>query len=95
MESALLKQVTFLYSLLQDRSFYSRKLSTVELSMESYVSETGVHKYSIEKIIDILQELTEKINIFVVNGETYIGLESRRIDYERDLALNLVPEYLK
>jgi hypothetical protein len=60
-------------------------------------------KMTREQVIELVNEINQrpkcedKINIFVFNGVEYLGLESRRLDYERDkeLGTNNIEIYIK
>lgn len=68
-----------LYDFLNNRDYYSLEINYV------------ARKFNLSKLnFEVFQLLmNDSINIFTYNNITYIGLESRRIDYERDKKLGI------
>jgi len=82
------EQIQLVYNLLKDPSYYSfglslivhhSKLSEKQLRLLEHTSG-GVYSKKFS------ERFNDQINIFKYNDVTYIGLESRRLDYERDKA---------
>jgi len=55
------------------------------------------YKSAGKQALEFEQIFEDQINIFTFKGVTYIGLESRRLDYERDKlsGTNMVEDYIK
>ena len=82
-----------LYRLLDDRRYYS-----LEINHVSGLLDVDIDYWSSPELSSIFQRIfNDKINTFTFNGVTYIGLESRRIDYERDklMGTNWVEDAIK
>lgn len=68
-----------LFELLDTRPWYS-------FSVEYIARMMGTDRLGLFRIVS---QCTIPINIFYYNGVEYIGLESRRLDYERDKNSNV------
>lgn len=69
---------TKLYHLLSDKSYYSLRLDYVANILKISVN-------NIRSLSDAFEErFGDKLNIFIFNNVEYIGLQSRKIDYDRD-----------
>lgn len=75
------RDVRILYDILNNPNWYSYSLNGIIKKLNNC---------SKEYVLNLIQLLAEKfndydpINIFEYNNITYVGFESRRIDYERD-----------
>ena len=79
-----------LLKLLQDKRWYSLAPSYV-------CKRLGIHMTQLEQLIKELDAADHQVNVFKYGVYTYIGLETRRIDYERDkkAGTNHVEEWIK
>lgn len=69
-----------LMAVLEDRRWYS-------YSAEALGSQLGVSRRQLGALAARVQEVTgRQINVFRYRGVEYMGLEERRLDYERDKA---------
>lgn len=75
-----------IYELLSNKDYYSLSLNYVANTLGITIrylrlldSQSGNHRSQ-----TFQQRFNDSINIFVYNDVEYIGLESRRIDYEHD-----------
>ena len=69
---------TKLYHLLRNKDYYSLNLSYVSSILNMPVN-------SIKLLVDTFEErFGDELNIFMFNNVEYIGLQSRKIDYDRD-----------
>jgi hypothetical protein len=68
-----------MYTLLKDRDWYSYGVGTM-LRYCSIKSEQELHDVA----MSLSKKINDKINFFVYNNVEYMGLETRRIDYEHD-----------
>lgn len=86
-----------IYRILSDRSYYS--LGTEFLSTKTKIPLNRIKRLSWPTYYaGRFNELTgDIINIFTYNGVEYIGLETRRLDYERDklAGINWVEDAIK
>lgn len=74
------------YNLLSNKMFYSLRLNYISdiLAIPTrYLRLLSCQSSSISKY-NFSKNFCDEINIFNYNGIEYMGLESRRIDYERD-----------
>ena len=80
-----------LYHLLNKKSYYSLEINYATSILSREFSDVNLHTFRPNSIdsIEFNRITQDTINIFIYNGITYIGLESRRIDYERDAALGI------
>lgn len=76
--------INLLENLLRDVNWYSRTLDTV------YQGYKAAYEHDLQQFINDLADLTlklewedDRVNFFAHEGSLYIGLESRRLDYER------------
>jgi hypothetical protein len=75
-----------IYKLLSNRDYYSLEINYVskilnisKLDLQSFDNKLkSIDSQQFEKFFN------DKINIFIYNKVEYIGLESRRIDYDKD-----------
>jgi hypothetical protein len=75
-----------IYKLLSNRDYYSLEINYVskilnisKLDLQSFDNKLkSIDSQQFEKFF------SDKINIFIYNKVEYIGLESRRIDYDKD-----------
>ncbi len=75
-----------LYSLLSNKNYYSLTLQFVSHQLNislPILRLLGTNSILSQKFIS---QYNDHINIFTFNNVEYIGLESRRLDYERDKA---------
>lgn len=79
-----------LYTILRNGEYYS--LCVEEASLRSGMSLIELYnldnKLHSPNALKFKRLTDDSINVFTWGGKTYIGLESRRIDYERDKANN-------
>jgi hypothetical protein len=68
---------TLIYSLLTDPSYYSLEIGYLS-------SQTGVSVEYLRSLNGVRLVPWDWVNVFTYNNVTYVGLESRRIAYERD-----------
>jgi hypothetical protein len=71
-----------LEELLRDKTWYSRSFNTIYDAYNSNLQGIIEHLYNLSIK---LEEENDRINIFSYDGEVFIGLESRRLDYEREV----------
>lgn len=74
-----------LYKLLADKLYYSLRIDYVSKVLKistSYLREFGTKTTDLAKNFN--QKHNDSINIFFYNNVEYIGLETRRMDYETD-----------
>jgi hypothetical protein len=76
-----------IYNLLSNKNYYSLSLNYVASILNIPIrylrlfdSQSGNHRS-----LTFQKRFNDHINIFIYNDVEYIGLESRRIDYERDM----------
>lgn len=65
--------------LLRDEEWYSRTLTTL---LEAYGDNYRALFNDVIVFAAQLEELADWINVFCFNGKVYLGLESRRLDYQ-------------
>ena len=63
--------------MLRDPRFYCRKYETIEEELGGYDLHAWIYNLA-------LNLKDDHINIFSYDGVVYIGLESRKLDYDRD-----------
>lgn len=82
-----------LHALLSDKKYYSIGINRA--SKKTCMSVEYLRSTRLSNIFMCL--FSDKINIFTFNGVEYIGLETRRIDYEHDklLGINWVEDAIK
>lgn len=94
-----IEQYNDLYALLNKRNYYSLEIKYVSriLDVSVYKLKRLDYKKNNNYSIEFKELFGTHINIFTYNNITYIGLESRRIDYERDkeLGCNWVEDAIK
>lgn len=69
-----------LYRLLNNKNYYSLSLPYVSQILQ--VPESTIRWIAASD--EFSRSTGDRLNIFTYNNVTYIGLETRRIDYERD-----------
>jgi len=82
-----------LYNLLNDQSYYS-----LEVNYVSKLTNVPVILLTSDELSSYFKfKYDDKINTFMYNSVTYIGLESRRVAYERDklAGVNWVEDAIK
>lgn len=77
-------------SLLKNPQWYS-------LGTKAFLSTLNITVKTLEASLQRLTAAGHKINVFTYNRRQYIGLEYRRLDYERDKrnGVNHVEEWIK
>jgi len=77
-----------LYGILNNRKYYSLEINY--LARRVGVSIKTLRSINTDQnAIDFFRLIKDSINIFSYNNIEYIGLESRRIDYDRDKELGV------
>lgn len=91
--------ITRLYALLNDNNYYSLEIIYTAKKLGSSMTKLLNYDYNrnTDQSRDFEQLTNDHINVFRYNDVTYIGLESRRLDYERDkqLGVNWVEDSIK
>lgn len=75
----LTKKEKQVYEIIKNKEWYSYGLRYI-MKLLNLQSFEEIHKIA----VSLSNKIDDKVNIFSYNGVQYMGLETRRIDYERD-----------